>query len=247
VFTAHEFYLSRESIFRFLEEMERGRDIIGSCYIPGGRSQAEIEELLKKEISLPAIAGLPDLITTSKTGAALFWRSARVVLMLPPFPLAGSYRGQGCLAEPLRVLLGKDYAIALVLLRLGAYAVGVCRGETLVTSKVGTGLVHQRHRQGGSSSSRFRRHREKQIETFLTRVCAHIREHVEAYAKGIDYIVYGGSRTALLLLEKRCPFLEQFSNRALSPLLDIAEPCQPVLEKAVKRIWTTKVIEWQEM
>ena len=62
----------------------------------------------------------------------------------------------------------------------------------------------------------------------------------------VDYIVYGGAQTTILLLQKRCPFLRQFDDRTLPALLDIAEPRQPVLEGAVGRIWSSRVIEWHD-
>jgi peptide subunit release factor 1 (eRF1) len=129
---------------------------------------------------------------------------------------------------------------------LGAYSIGICRGTELVDSKTGTGLVHARHKKGGSSQARFARHREKQIEQFLIRVCGHVREHVETYSRSLDYLVYGGARTTILLLRKRCPFLNQFEDRILRMLLDIPEPRQPVLEQALGAIWSTDVIEWFE-
>jgi hypothetical protein len=47
-------------------------------------------------------------------------------------------------------------------------------------------------------------------------------------------------------LRKRCPFLSQFDDRILRMLLDIPEPRQAVLEKAIGTIWSTDVIEWCE-
>ncbi len=148
--------------------------------------------------------------------------------------------------EPLRSLLCRDYEIALVLVRLGSYAIGFCQGEKLVSSKVGTGLVHGRHRQGGSSAARFRRHREKKIEGFLTRVCGHAREILEAHTRTLDYMIYGGAWTTILLLRKQCQFLQAFDDRMLPSMLDIPEPRQAVLESAVNHIWSSTVIEWDE-
>ena len=58
-------------------------------------------------------------------------------------------------------MLHKEFILGLIIVRLGEYGVGVFQGENLLSSKVGTGLVHSRHRQGGSSSHRFERHRDK--------------------------------------------------------------------------------------
>ena len=167
-------------------------------------------------------------------------------LVLPPFPIAEEYMTNGCDIEPLRSLLSHDFLIALVLVRLGAYSIGICRGTELIDSKTGTGLVHARHKKGGSSQARFARHREKQIEQFLIRVCGHAREQIEPHARSLDDLVYGGARTTILLLRKRCPFMNQFDDRILRMLLDIPDPRKVVLEKAVSTVWSTDVIEWCE-
>jgi peptide subunit release factor 1 (eRF1) len=179
-------------------------------------------------------------------GAAFFWSPPQAYLILPPFPIAEEYITDGYDIEPLRSLLSQDFLIALVLVRLGAYSIGVCRGTELIDSKTGTGLVHARHKKGGSSQARFARHRGKQIEQFLNRVCGHVRKHIEPHARSLDYLVYGGARTTILSLHKRCPFLNQFDDRILRMLLDIPEPRQAVLEKAIGTVWSTDVIEWCE-
>jgi hypothetical protein len=240
-----QFFLNRIKMIGFLDKLETTADTARSLYIPPGLSLPEIGNLLGKAIDLQDMPGeLPDFAAGSKTGAVLFWSPSWKCLVLPPFPIAEECLTDGCNVEPLRSLLKADLRIGLVLVRLGAYAVGLCRGESLVTSKVGTGLVHGRHKKGGSSQQRFRRHREKQIEFFLNRVCCHAQEHLEPQARALDYIVYGGAWTTILLLQKCCPFLGQFDNRVLPPLLDISKPNRGVLETAVGRVWSSSVIEW---
>jgi hypothetical protein len=186
------------------------------------------------------------LAAGSGTGCYVFWSTRQKCLVVPSFPMAIKQITQGVELAQIRSQLEKDMIIAMVLVRLGAYAVGVFRGENLLTSKVGTGLVHGRHRQGGSSAHRFERHRDKQIEYFMTRVCQHAREQIEPYAKSLDYIIYGGARTTIQLLKKYCPLLSKLETPALPSLLDIPEPRQAVLEESIKRVWSSTVYEWQE-
>ena len=186
------------------------------------------------------------LAAGSKTGCYVFWSAGQKCLILPSFPTTEKQVTASPDLAQIRSQLEKDLVIAVVLVRLGSYAVGVSRGETLITSKVGTGLVHGRHRQGGSSAHRFERHRDKQIEYFLTRVCQHAREQIEPYVKSLDYIVYGGARTTILMLQKSCPLLGNLKTTTLPPLLDIPEPRQAVLERAINRVWSSTVYEWQE-
>jgi len=231
----------------FLDEMASTEGKAVSLYVPQGTTQDRVENLLKEvfrgSATPPRVA---EAAATSEMGAAFFWNPTQTYLVLPPFPIAEEYMTNGHDVEPLRSLLGHDFLIALVLVRLGSYSIGICRGTELIDSKTGTGLVHARHKKGGSSQARFARHREKQIEQFLIRVCSHVREHIEPHARSLDYLVYGGARTTILLLRKQCPFLSQFDDRVLRMLLDIPDPRKPVLEKSVSTVWSTDVIEWHE-
>jgi hypothetical protein len=245
--TSRKFRRGRSKMLGFLDELALTEGKAISLYLPRGMPQARVESLLGKVFATSAIPqGIAEVIASSGMGAALFWSPPRTYLVLPPFPLSEEYVTNGYDVRPLRSLLSQDFLIALVLVRLGAYSIGICRGTELIDSKTGTGLVHARHKKGGSSQARFARHREKQIEQFLDRVCGHVQEHIEPRARSLDYLVYGGARTTILSLRKRCPFLSQFEDRILRMLLDIPEPRQAVLEKAIGTVWSTDIIEWCE-
>jgi len=245
--TSKRFRLGRSKILGFLDELASTEGKAVSLYLPQGATQDRVEDLLGKVFAASAIPpGAAEAAASSRTGATFFWSPTQTYLVLPPFRIAEEYMTNGCDVEPLRSLLNRDLLIGLVLVRLGSYGIGICRGTELIDSKMGTGLVHARHKKGGSSQARFARHREKQIEQFLVRVCGHVREHIEPHARSLEYLVYGGARTTILLLRKRCPFLSQFDDRILRMLLDIPDPRKPVLEKSVGTVWSTDVIEWRE-
>lgn len=241
------YYLRRRRMLEFLDVLKNtGDSETATVYLPLGTPLPDIEEVLKKALGMAALPEtLTDMIAFSRTGGVLFWGSTRKCLVVPPFPVREQAVFTGFNAGPLRHLLGVDYTIGLVLVHLGAYAVGLCRGEKLIASKVGTGLVHGRHKKGGSSQMRFQRRREKQATEFLDRVCLHAREHFESQAKLIDYMVYGGPRQTVMQLQKNCPFLEVFQDRILS-ILDMPDPRREVLEKTVTRLWSSRVTEWRE-
>ena len=244
---SRRFFLSRAKMLGFLDKLETVDSTARSLYIPSRLSYLEAEHSLKKVLETPDIASnMTELAASSATGAAIFWGSSRKCLILPPFPITEELFTWGYAVEPLRALLRHDFSVALILVRLGAYAIGLCQGESLIVSKVGTGLVHGRHKKGGSSQHRFQRHREKQIESFLNRVCCHAKENLESQVHTLDYLVYGGARTTILSLQKRCSFLQQFDSRTQAPLLNIPDPRQAVLEAAVKRVWSSNLIEWYE-
>ena len=244
---SRRFRLDRLKMLGLLNELEAADAKAVTLCLPLGLSSPDIENLLEKApVPQDAAADIAGLAVASPTGAILFWGSSRRCLILPPFPITEKYVASGYDVESLRSLLKRSFGIALILVRLGAYAIGICQGEKLIVSKTGTGLVHGRHKKGGSSQRRFERHREKQAYYFLERVCGHAQQQLEPYASTLDYLVYGGSRTAILSLRKQCRFLLQFDNRTLPPLLNIPQPRRIVLEAAIGDIWSSSVTEWHD-
>jgi peptide subunit release factor 1 (eRF1) len=239
---------NRKNMLEFLDKLEENTGT-GSLtfYIPPRSKHTEVVKSLR-ELSMPVdkISEITGITDNSHTGGVIFWSDEKIYVVLSPFPITERALIPGFSTGILSSLLQKDYTIGLVLVRLGAYAVGICKGEKLVSSKVGTGNIHARHRQGGSSAHRFERHREKQIEYFFTRVCQHAREHLEPRVKELDYLVYGGARTTILELQKQCDFLGKLKATHLLSLLDITKPKLDVLKNAVHRVWSTTVYEWYE-
>ena len=236
-------------MLHLVDEMETAQGPATSLYIPHDLPLPEIEKTLKVPLGPGIEEALPDIdeaVVSSKPGGVVFWGEQGKYLVLPPFSVKERLLSSGYDVEPLRELMQQELTLALILLRLGAYAVGVFGGEKLVSSKVGTGLVHSRHSKGGSSAHRFERHREKQIEYFFTRVCGHVREHLEPHLQQLDHVIYGGERHTLLSFRKQCKFLEQLDDRVLSTILNVREPKQAALEAAITQVWSSEVIQWQE-
>jgi peptide subunit release factor 1 (eRF1) len=227
--------LRREHMARFLDDLEAQRRANASIYLPAGAQALHHvpEEVINR-------------ISRSKTGAALFLGEGLACAVIPPFPLPRSETFSGVSTAPLRALLERDRLIALIVVRLGDYGIGIFEGERRIGGKVGTGLVHARHRQGGSSSQRFARHREKQMEYLFERVCAHVRELLEPLGARLDHIIYGGEEHTLRAFRKQCPFLDRFEDRVLPWRLDIRKPRQTALEAAISEVWSSEVIEWSD-
>ena len=240
-----DYYVNRSGMISLLNDLpDRTTDTVTICLSPG-----QTRDVLVSHLGLStgdATGEIADIAIDSKTGICLFWGTVKR-LIYPPFPIKDNAVFSGYAKDPLLSMLIDERTIAIVLVRLGAYGLGICRNEQILVSKVGTGLVHGRHRQGGSSAQRFRRHREKQIEQFLIRVCEKVHEYLVPELDNIDYLVYGGAWTTIELLRKECPVLESLQDRLLPPLLDIADPRQPVLEASVRRIWSSRVFEWEEL
>ena len=245
--TSKTYKMTREKTTVLLQRLESGKEDAISILLPSGMTTEEVSVFLQKT---PQTQSIPydavRLAATSPTGSVLFWGVTQKSIILPPFPLKEKYITNGYETEPLLSLISRDYQIGIVLVRLGHFSVGVCHGEKLILHDSGTGLIHGRHCQGGSSAARFQRRRKDQTHHFLERVSEHLQETLEPYARTIDFFIYGGARVTILRLQKQCPFLAQFDNRLLPPLLDVEDPRFSVLEKAVSDIWSSKFTEWKE-
>ena len=89
------------------------------------------------------------------------------VVVRPTFGLAHEGEYDHVHVGPLLEEIARDHLVAVLLVRLGGYAVGMLEGERIVTSKVGSRFVKNRHKKGGSSANRFRRRREEQAKALI--------------------------------------------------------------------------------
>ncbi len=241
---SRQYRLTRLKTLDLLNGLDEACGQVVSIYLPPGLAETDTRELIVKTSPIQEIpAEIVELVAESPTGTAIFWGTSRKLLVQPPFTLAEQFISPIVDIEPLHSMLESTLTVALILVRLGAFAIGLCQGEQLVTSKTGTGLVHGRHRKGGSSQRRFERRRENQARDFLKRVCGHARQQLEPHAPEISYLVYGGARTTIQSLKKQCPFLNQFEDRTLPPLLSIPRPRRVVLEVAITDVWSSTIIE----
>ncbi len=240
-----QYKLSNTKLISMLSELEHDTEKAITLYLLPGTTETDVY-LEKIPDLIPIKQEIDKKINSSRTGAVIFWGRSHKLLIIPPFPIIDIYMTAGYHTEPLSNLLRTDYKIGIVLVRLGSYSIGITEGERLILHNTGTGLVHGRQRQGGSSAARFQRRRKDQSHHFLERVSDHAQELIDAYGKKLDYFVYGGARTTIQLLRKQNKYFEQFDDRLLPPLLEIPDPRFDVLEKAASQIWSSRVIEWRE-
>jgi hypothetical protein len=159
----------------------------------------------------------------------------------PPFPplpreAAGSH--EGLHAGPLLEHVRRDRVVGVLLVRLGGHAAGVFSGSRLVDSKVGSRLVHGRHRAGGSSQRRFERRREGQARVALEAAAGVAARVLLPHRADLEALVLGGDRGAVaeVLADPRL--------RPLVPLvqegvLDVPDPRLDVLRRMPERFRAT--------
>jgi hypothetical protein len=238
---------TRVRLLKLLEKLEASESPGITFYFPPGLNEKNVE----KELSaFPEITDIPasvrQSILKSDTGGVLFWGLDQKYLVLPPFPVGQKVVMSGYDTTTLAGIIKKDYIVALIVIRMGIYGIGIFEGEKMLDSKVGTGLVHGRHKKGGSSQRRYERHRDKQVEYFFNRVCGHVREKLESRLKSIQILYFGGEIHTVKLFTEYCDFLKPLMDRRSDVLLNVREPRQKALADAIHIVYSSRVIEIAE-
>lgn len=188
------------------------------------------------------VGALLDLAGKSDSGYALFWSGARRLVVMPPFPLEQDERVEALAAGPLRALLLRERRLAIILVRLGGYAVGVYQEGGFSMTKTGSRFVMNRHRKGGQSQRRFDRIREGHIRELFDDVHELIRLRLLPLAASLDAVVLGGDRHTIQGLLRRAPLPPPLAAKLLPRVIDLPEPRQEVLERSPVAIWSSQVL-----
>jgi peptide subunit release factor 1 (eRF1) len=156
----------------------------------------------------------------------------------PPLPRGALGEAPALVIAPLLEHAARDRVVGVLLVRLGGYAAGVFAGERLVSSKVGSRLVHGRNRKGGSSSGRFARRRENQARDALGDAADVAARILLPHADDLEHVVLGGDRRALATVLED-PRLRRLQRLAGERILDIPDPRLAVLRATPQRFRAT--------
>ena len=181
-------------------------------------------------------------LSSSETGVVVFAGPGRALAVNPPFPVKESRTSDTFDAAPLLHMLEAEPLVGVVLLRLGHYAAGVVRGETIVASKSGSRYVKNRHRAGGTSQHRFARSRERLVRELFDKACEVARNVFSPYQKGMNHVFLGGEQHTLRAFVQRCRHLQTLENKTLKRRLQIDRPGQVALEKIAFEVWKSRVL-----
>ena len=185
---------------------------------------------------------LPRSLRENPSGLLLVRTPPVDLAIEPPFPLDSPPSDpRDADFEPLRELLERPRTIAVILLRLGAYAVGVVENRRLVMHRTGTRYVHGRHRAGGQSQRRFERNREQWATRLFDEVCRLARERFEPYGERLDHVAFGGDRHVVSRFARRCPYVEALMDRALPRRVEVDRPGLAALERVAAALWQSRV------
>jgi hypothetical protein len=191
---------------------------------------------------LRALAGSPGRAVYAG-GSARFELDEAVLTVTPPFGLEHEAEHDVLRVEPLLEALAAGPTVAVVLVRMGGFAVGVFEGERLAASKVGTRFVKGRHKKGGSSANRFRRRRGEQERELVDAAAGEAARVLAPWQGRVDAVALGGDRAAVArVLESRAD-LAWLAPLALERFFDVPEPRLRVLEDLPYQLYAAKVVE----
>lgn len=179
--------------------------------------------------------------TAYADGSAQIASPRENLIVRPSFGLAHTGIYESVHVAPLLEEIARNHVVAVVLVRLGGYAVGVFEGEQLVVSKVDSRFVKNRHKQGGSSANRFRRRRDEQAKA-LVEEAAEVAERVLTPWRGrAGFAALGGDRNAIdrVLAERR--ELEWLRERSLPRFFTVEEPRRRVLDALPYDLYSVEV------
>ena len=135
-----------------------------------------------------------------------------------------------------------DRTVAVLLVRLGGYAVGVFSGSPprLEASKVGTRLVHGRSAAGGWSQHRFARRREKQAATALGAAADTAVAVFGPHLRRLDAVVLGGDRRTVAGLRDDSR-LGPYFDLAVDRFLTVPDPRLAVLRETPRMFRSVRI------
>ena len=228
-------YLTRAGTFELIDQLE---------------SDVEIETvaLIPPDTDLPGelldLAWLPENVRRNKAGLAVISGPETLLALTSPFPVpSGSSGASGTSGDftALKEFVARRRTVAIVLLRLGAYAVGVAVDGELKVTKSDTRYVKGRHKAGGQSQRRFERNREKWVRELFDKACRDAMERFTPFSGTIDHLALGGDQQVLNSFMKRCGALEGLQDHVLPGRVTVDRPNTGALKTAARDLWSWRV------
>ena len=245
--------LTRSELYSFLVELKANHGDYVTLYTKPSSFPHYINELaLQPEYSRYAndIKRFIDSEAINKeaekcdTGMVVFWQAdGDKHIVLPPFPITANKIATGKLDTSLLYeTLERKYAIGIIQVAWGSYALGIFDGDNLIESKVGTGYIHKEHKKGGRSQKRFARRTEEQRKDFLRKVSNRIEERFRSYT--LDYIFFGGNRLIYKQLLKECKYLELESGKISGRILNVRYADRETLGNSLRQVMESMVFSF---
>ena len=222
-------YLPRARVIELIDRLESDVEIETIALIPPDTDVPP---------TLPDLAWLPENVRRNKAGIVVISGPEILLALTSPFPVPSGVSSD---FTELRKFAARRRTVAIVLLRLGAYAVGVAVDGKLEVTKSDTRYVKGRHKAGGQSQRRFERNREKWVRELFDKACRDAKERFAPFSASIDHLALGGDRQVLNSFMKRCRALSPLQDRLLPVRVAVDRPNTGALKTAAHDLWSWRV------
>ncbi len=225
-------YLTRASAFELIDQLESDAEIETVALISPDMADTDLPS------DLPDLAWLPENVRRIKAGLVVISGPETLLALTSPFPVPSGSPGTSGDFTALRTFAARRRTVAIVLLRFGAYAVGVAVDGELKVTKSATRYVKGRHKAGGQSQRRFERNREKWVRELFDKACRDAKERFAPFSASIDHLALGGDRQVLNSFMKRCDALSPLQGRLLPARVEVDRPNTGALKTAARDLWS---------
>jgi hypothetical protein len=230
--------LTRRALYKLLGGLKPDRWLtvyVRPTSFPGWLESIELVEHAEYLTSLVEMAYQ---VRKSETGAAIFWGPKKYII-LPPFPIEVDQIITWLDPSYLRGLLERKYRLGIILLRVGAYSLGIFEGDRLILSKTGKRRILPRQRAGGMSAARYARIRDEQISQLYKQVIWELERRFPPHK--LDWILLGGEKVALRRLIRSSKYLQQHASITLKRILAVRRPSHKALRAILREVFKSKV------
>lgn len=136
--------------------------------------------------------------------------------------------------------LQRPWAVGVVLVRKGGFAVARLSGREVVESKIGRRHVQSRTKAGGWSQHRFARRRDNQARAAFDAAAGHVQRVLGPVSGRLHLLGTGGDRKAVASVLAH-PELARLAAAPQTWLGGVPDPNRDVLDEAVARIRSVEI------
>ena len=142
--------------------------------------------------------------------------------------------------DGLHAHLERPWALGVLLVRRGGFAVAHVVGADTVEAKIGQRHVQGRSKAGGWSQQRFARRRDKQAREAFEAAAGHVRRILVPVASQLDLLVTGGDQPAVhAVLDD--PALSSLVALPREWVTGVADPRRAVLDAVIDGVRSVRV------
>ncbi len=238
-----EIFINPTDLMKYIYEMSEKFYTEKTVYLsPVEKNEAKS---ITPKISGPVIEKLVQELGESNTGYMIIRRDTEISVIIPPFPFSMDAIIEGDDTIMLEDMFDSSFEVGVVLIRLGRFAIGVLKGDQLISSKTDTRQMKNRHRAGGSSQRRFERSRERLIRELFDKTCEVSKSLFEPHKSAIKYVFLGGEKHTVGRFINRCEYLQKSGFDIQGRILSVDVPNNDAIKSIHQEVYKSKLLNYK--